>query len=204
MHVCLWGKYLIKLDKLLSWSLISLNFQYYNHSLLSYNHSHVYIVYHGKQTLEVTFLEQSFSLYLKKLQNIIVLLYLSVFYMHTSEWKFGKNYICKQTARRVAVLKCKQEQHSNCEEGYQTKVFLLQCNLSNDLLVFIKLKFLRILNFSQSFQEQVMTCSSCNYTIWERKKNWIQLHLNLFQYLFLHNLFHLVHDKLHDEANIWT
>ena len=64
------------------------------------------------------------------------------------------------------------------------KVFLLQCNLSNDLLVFIKLKFLRILNFSQSFQEQVMTCSSS-----------IQLHLNLFQYLFLYNLFHLVHDK---------
>ena len=96
------GKYLIKLDKLLSWSLISLHFQYYNHSLLSYNHSHVYIVYHGKQTLEVTFLEQSFSLHLKKLQNIIVLLYLSVFYMHTSEWKFGKNYICRQTASRVA------------------------------------------------------------------------------------------------------
>ena len=78
------------------------------------------------------------------------------------------------------------------------KSFLLQCNLSTDLLVFIKLKFLRILNFSQSFQEQVMTCSSCNYTIWERKKNWIQLRLNLFQYLFLHNLFNLVHDKLHD------
>ena len=96
------GKYLIKLDKLLSWSLISLHFQYYNHSLLSYNHSHVYIVYHGKQTVEVTFLEQSFSLHLKKLQNIIVLLYLSVFYMHTSEWKFGKNYICRQTASRVA------------------------------------------------------------------------------------------------------
>ena len=50
------------------------------------------------------------------------------------------------------------------------KSFLLQCNLSTDLLVFIKLKFLRILNSSQSFQEQVMTCSSCNYNIWERKK----------------------------------
>ena len=84
----------------------------------------------------------------------------------------------------MAVLTCKQEQHSNCEEGCQTKVFLLQCNLSTDLLVFIKLKFLRILNFSQSFQEQVMTGSSS-----------IQLHLNLFQYLFLYNLFHLVHDK---------
>ena len=50
-----------------------------------------------------------------------------------------------------------------------SKVFLLQCNLSTDLLVFIKPKFLRILNFSQSFQEQVMTCWSCNYTILERK-----------------------------------
>ena len=41
MHACLWGKYLNKLDKLMSWSLISLNLQYYNHSLLSYNHSQV-------------------------------------------------------------------------------------------------------------------------------------------------------------------
>ena len=70
----------------------------------------------------------------------------------------------------MAVPTCKQEQHTNCKEGCQTKDFLLQRNLSNDLLVFIKLKFLRILNFSQSFQEQVMTCSSCNYNIWERKK----------------------------------
>ena len=45
------------------------------------------------------------------------------------------------------------------------KSFLLQCNLSTDLLVFIKLKFPRILNFSQSFQKQVMTCSSCKYTV---------------------------------------
>ena len=35
------GKYLNKLDKLMSWSLISLNLQYNNHSLLSYNHSQV-------------------------------------------------------------------------------------------------------------------------------------------------------------------
>ena len=78
---------------------------------------------------------------------------------------------CRQTVRRVAVLTCKQEQHSNCEGGCQTNVFLLQCNVNTDLLVFIKLKFLRILNFSQSFQEQLMTCSSCDYTIWERKKS---------------------------------
>ena len=31
-------------------------------------------------------------------------------------------------------------------------------------------KFLRILNFSQSFQEQVVTFSSCNYTVRERKQ----------------------------------
>ena len=41
MHACLWGKYLNKLDKVMSWSLISVNLQYYNHSLLSYNHSQV-------------------------------------------------------------------------------------------------------------------------------------------------------------------
>ena len=37
-----------------------------------------------------------------------------------------------------------------------------------------------------------------------KKKNWIQLNLNLFQYLSLHGLFHLVHDKLHDEAKMCT
>ena len=78
------------------------------------------------------------------------------------------NYIFGQTVRRVAVLTYKQEQQELRRR--MSKVFLLQCNLSTDLLVFIKLKFLRILNFSQSFQDQVMTCSSCNYTIWERKK----------------------------------
>ena len=96
MHVCLWGKYLIKLDKLLPWGLISINITTTAYSVT------ITIVYRGKQTLEVTFFKQSFSLYLKKLQNIIVLLYPSVFYMHTSEWKFGKNYICRQTASRVA------------------------------------------------------------------------------------------------------
>ena len=32
MHACLWEKYLDKLEKFMSWSLISLNLQYYNHS----------------------------------------------------------------------------------------------------------------------------------------------------------------------------
>ena len=41
MHACLWGKYLNKLDKVMSWSLISLNLQFYNQSLLSYNHNQV-------------------------------------------------------------------------------------------------------------------------------------------------------------------
>ena len=88
----------------------------------------------------------------------------------------------------MEVLTCKPEEHSNCEGGCQTKVYLLRRNLRRDLLILIKLKFLRILNSSQSFQEPVMTCPSCNYTTWEKKKSWIQLHLNLFQYLSLHNL----------------
>ena len=36
MHACLWGKYLNKLDKVMSWSLLS-----FNQSLLSYNHNQV-------------------------------------------------------------------------------------------------------------------------------------------------------------------
>ena len=47
-----------------------------------------------------------------------------------------------------------------------------------------------------------MTCSSCNYTIWEWKK--AELYLDLFQYLSLHNLFHLVNEKLHEKANMCT
>ena len=96
----------------------------------------------------------------------------------------------------MAVLTCTQEQYSNCEGRCQTKVFPLRRNLNTDLSVFIKLRFLRVLNSSQSFQETVMMCSSCIYTIWERKKNWIQLYKNLFQYLSLHRLFNLVHGKL--------
>ena len=41
IHSCLWGTYLNKLDKVMSWSLISLNLQCYIHSLLSYSHSQV-------------------------------------------------------------------------------------------------------------------------------------------------------------------
>ena len=109
MHACLWRKYLNKLDKVMSSSLISLNFQYYNHSLLSYNHSQVIHSSPRKANSGSYCLGPSFSLYLKKLQNIIVLLYLSVFYMHTSEWWFYKNYICRQTVRRVTVLTYKQD-----------------------------------------------------------------------------------------------
>ena len=68
---------------------------------------------------------------------------------------------------------------------YHWNSFLFQRNLNTHFWVFIKLKFLGILNSSQSFEEQVMTCSNCNYTIWE-KKNWMQLYLNLFPYLSLH------------------
>ena len=48
----------------------------------------------------------------------------------------------------MAVLTCKRQQDSNCEGECQTKDFRLRRNLRTDLLVLIKLKFLRILNFS--------------------------------------------------------
>ena len=74
MHACLWRKYLNKLEKRVSWSLISLNLQCYNHSLLSYNHSQVIYNLPWESNSGVTFFGQSFSLYLKKLQNIFVVL----------------------------------------------------------------------------------------------------------------------------------
>ena len=33
---------------------------------------------------------------------------------------------------------------------------------------------------------------------------WIQLYVNLFEHLSFHNLFHLGHDEVHDEANMCT
>ena len=46
----------------------------------------------------------------------------------------------------------------------------MQHNLNVDPLTFIKRNFLRILNYSQSFQEQLVTFSSCKYTVSEKKK----------------------------------
>ena len=74
----------------------------------------------------------------------------------------------------MIVLTCKREQHSNCEGGCQTKVFLLRRSLNTDLLAFFKLKFLRILDSSISFQEPVMTFHVV-ITLSEKEKNWIQV-----------------------------
>ena len=59
IHVCLWGKYLNKLENHMLWIPILLNF---NHSLLNLNHSQVIhsLSWEGKS--RVTFLRQSFSL----------------------------------------------------------------------------------------------------------------------------------------------
>ena len=98
IYACLWGKYFSKLEKRMSLSLISLNLQYCNHNLLGYNRSQIKHSLPSEANSGVTFLGQSFSLYLKKLQNIIVLLYPSVFHRRTSSERwFYKNYICRQT-----------------------------------------------------------------------------------------------------------
>ena len=136
MHACLRGNYLNKLDKVMSWSLNSLNFKYYNHSLLSYNHSQ---------------------------------------FIHSLPWEAssGSNFsrtIFQILPKETAKYHCFALALSILHSYFRMIIFLLQRNLSTDLLVFIKLKFLRILNFSLSFQEPVMTYSSCSYTIWERKK----------------------------------
>ena len=55
MHACLWGKSLNKLEKLISWILILLNLQYYNAVYSVTITANLYIVYHGKQTLELLF-----------------------------------------------------------------------------------------------------------------------------------------------------
>ena len=57
------------------WTPILLNF---NHSLLNYNHSQVIHSLLLEAKSGVTFLGQSFSLYMRKLQHIIMLLHLSV------------------------------------------------------------------------------------------------------------------------------
>ena len=63
---------------------------------------------------------------------------------------------------QVAVLTCKREKIAKED----IKQMFSCCNVIWALIswFFIKLKFLRTLKFSQSFQEQVVTWSSCNYT----------------------------------------
>ena len=90
----------------------------------------------------------------------------------------------------MAVFTCKRKKHSNCEGGCQTKVFLLQYNLNAWSLGFYQAQFFKILNSSQSFQEQMMTYSSCNYTTWERKKTgysctWIYFNIYLCKNYFI-------------------
>ena len=124
MHACLWGKYLNKLKKLMLRSLISINLQYYNHSFLSYNYSQFIHSFPWEANFGVAFLGQSFSLYLRKLQNIIMLLYLSVFYMYTSsKWQFFK-YIFRQTIVRRMAIHASESYTANCEGECQTEVFL--------------------------------------------------------------------------------
>ena len=81
MHACLWGKYLNKLEKLLSWSQISLNCSITTTAYSVTMTAMIYIVCHGKQTLELLFSDNFFSRYLKKMQNISVALSLSI--LHT-------------------------------------------------------------------------------------------------------------------------
>ena len=82
MHACLWGKYLNKLEKLLPWSLISLNCSITTTADSVTMTAMIYIVCHGKQTLELLFSDNFFSRDLKKLQNISVALSLSILHTH--------------------------------------------------------------------------------------------------------------------------
>ena len=88
----------MSIGKLMLWILISLNLQYYNHRLLGYNHRKVIRSLPWEEKSGVTFVGQFFSLYLRKLQTI-VLLYLSVFYILLQSDNFI-SYICKQTIVR--------------------------------------------------------------------------------------------------------
>ena len=93
--------------------------------------------------------------------------------LHTVLWTQYSTYTLLQNDNFIRITfvgKLLSGGCQNCEGGCQTNVLLLLRNLSADLLIFIKSTFLRILNSSQSFQEQMMTSSSCNYTIRERKK----------------------------------
>ena len=129
----------------MSWSLILLNLQYCNHSLLSYNHSQIVHSLPQEDNSGVTFLEQSFSLYQKKSLRCFIPQYSTYTLLQNDNFIriiFADNF------HAGAVLTCKRHLDSNCEEGCQTKVFLLRRNGNTDPLVLIKLKFLRILNSS--------------------------------------------------------
>ena len=159
------GKYLNKLDKLMSWSLISLNLQYYNHSLLSYNDNQGIHSLPWEANSGVTFLGQLIIQLLSKeiAKYHCIALSPSILYALVQN-----NDFIRITFVGRLLSGGWQYSHGNESNTVTAKEDvkpMLQCNLNTDLLVFIKLKFLRILNFLHSFQEQVMMCSSCNYTI---------------------------------------
>ena len=165
------GKYLNKLDKLMSWSLISLNLQCYNHRLLSYNDNQGIHSLPWEANSGVTFLGQLIIQLLSKeiAKYHCIALSPSILYALVQN-----NDFIRITFVGRLLSGGWQYSHGNESNTVTAKEDvkpMLQCNLNTDLLVFIKLKFLRILNFLHSFQEQVMMCSSCNYTIWERKKS---------------------------------
>ena len=80
----------------------------------------------------------------------------------------------------------------------------LRRNLNTDLLIFIKCKFLRILNSSQSSKNKWWRSQDA-ITLSEKEKKTLDIAvLGFFQYLPLDNLFHFDHDQVHDEVNMCT
>ena len=162
MHACLWGKYLNKLKKFMPWSLVSLNLQYYNHSLLSNNHSQVTHSFPWEAHSGVTFLGQSFSLYLRKLQ---ISLCCFICQCSTCILLQNDNFI---RITFLGRLLSGGWQYSHANESntatVKDKNCLVATNMNTDLFVFIKLKFLGISDSSQSLTPQVVI------TLSEKKK----------------------------------
>ena len=164
MHACLWRKYLNKLEKRVSWSLISLNLQCYNHSLLSYNHSQVIYNLPWESNSGVTFFGQSFSLYLKELQNIFVALSYTLLQ--------NDNFISIKFVGRLLSggWQYSLANESNTATAKEDVKQKFSCSDVNWTLISWFLSSSTFSESSTTHSHSKMTCSSCNYTIWERKK----------------------------------
>ena len=100
------------------------------------------------------------------------------------------------------VLTHKWEQCKNCWGGCQKKFPVeLKMRSEHRSLGFYQVQISKNPGLLTVIPRTSGKVLKCNYTVRESKKHRIQMYLNLFKHFSFYSLFHLVHGKVHSEAN---